>query len=150
MSHKSVLQESHLDICSFLKVFAFGFVGSILFYTTGSSNLRKNGAFWLVFIDEKADMVGRSRCTLPPTTHDRKKTDFQISTSGANFSFERFLAVQAQPWPSLPQKGWCTTQELPWYPPSAPPLSQEQRHHSSPNRCHRLPGSKRLRALGPR
>ena len=31
MSHKSVLQECHLDICSFLNVFAFGFVGSILF-----------------------------------------------------------------------------------------------------------------------
>ena len=31
MSHKSVLQECHLDICSFSNVFAFGFVGSILF-----------------------------------------------------------------------------------------------------------------------
>ena len=31
MSHKSVLQECHLDICSFWNVFAFGFVGSILF-----------------------------------------------------------------------------------------------------------------------
>ena len=32
MSHKSVLQECHLDICSFSNVFAFGFVGSILFF----------------------------------------------------------------------------------------------------------------------
>ena len=31
MSHKSVLQECHLDICSFPTVVAFGFVGSILF-----------------------------------------------------------------------------------------------------------------------
>ena len=32
MSHKSVLQECHLDICSFSNVLAFGFVGSILFH----------------------------------------------------------------------------------------------------------------------
>ena len=32
MSHKSVLQECHLDICSFLNVFAFGFVGSIVYF----------------------------------------------------------------------------------------------------------------------
>ena len=32
MTHKSVLQECHLDICSFSNVFPFGFVGSILFF----------------------------------------------------------------------------------------------------------------------
>ena len=32
VSHKSVLQECHLDICSFSNVSAFGFVGSILFH----------------------------------------------------------------------------------------------------------------------
>ena len=32
---KSVLQECHLDICSFSNVFAFGFVGSILFFSHG-------------------------------------------------------------------------------------------------------------------
>ena len=32
MSYKSVLQECHLDICSFSIVFAFGFVGSIFFF----------------------------------------------------------------------------------------------------------------------
>ena len=31
VSHKSVLQECHLDICSCSNVFAFGFVGPILF-----------------------------------------------------------------------------------------------------------------------
>ena len=35
VSHKSVLQERHLDICSFSNVFAFGFVGSILFFFQG-------------------------------------------------------------------------------------------------------------------
>ena len=35
VSHKSVLQECHLDICSFSNVFAFGFVGSILFFVGG-------------------------------------------------------------------------------------------------------------------
>ena len=40
MSHKSVLQECHLDICSFLNVFAFGFVGSILFFALLSSSHR--------------------------------------------------------------------------------------------------------------
>ena len=37
VSHKSVLQECHLDISSFSNVFAFGFVGSILFNGTGGS-----------------------------------------------------------------------------------------------------------------
>ena len=32
----SVLQECHLDICSFSKVFAFGFMGSILFVKSES------------------------------------------------------------------------------------------------------------------
>ena len=32
VTHKSALQECPLDICSFSKVFPFGFVGSILFF----------------------------------------------------------------------------------------------------------------------